>query len=137
VKNPNFTFMKHFISRIDSILRNIYDLSFTSTFGSNFDDTFDVIATLYCLENDKQWTPSNVVSHDVAFPMTYIFSLLRCFIQTRVISDLTIQTPYIHRNTDVLEVARATSWRWQERHVGGGKRDILEVERETSWRWKE
>jgi hypothetical protein len=56
-------------------------------------------------------------------------------------------------------VARATSLRWQERHIGGGKRDVLEVaretlrginsdvvsmgatllevERETSWRWQE
>jgi hypothetical protein len=30
-----------------------------------------------------------------------------------------------------------TSWRWQERRLGGGKRDILEVARETSWTWQE
>jgi hypothetical protein len=36
-----------------------------------------------------------------------------------------------------LEVARETSWRWQERRLGGGKRDVLEVARETSWRWQE
>jgi hypothetical protein len=41
------------------------------------------------------------------------------------------------RKTDVLEVARETSWRWKERRLGGGKRDVLEVARETSWRWKE
>jgi hypothetical protein len=107
--------------------------------------------------------------------------------QTRVISDLTVQTPYSRRKTnvldlakrrlggghlleveramfgggkrDVLEVARVTSWRWQERRLGGGKsdvkryqlrrgcygsdtlgggkRDVLEVARETSWRWQE
>jgi hypothetical protein len=49
---------------------------------------------------------------------------------------------------DGLEVARETSWTWQERRLGGGdvlKRDVLkvaratylEVERETSWRWQE
>jgi len=37
----------------------------------------------------------------------------------------------------LLEVERETSWRWQERRLGGGKRDVLEVTRETSWTWKE
>jgi hypothetical protein len=31
----------------------------------------------------------------------------------------------------------ATSWRWKERRLGGGKRDILDVARETSWTWQE
>jgi hypothetical protein len=50
--------------------------------------------------------------------------------QTRVILDLTFKTPYSRRETDVLEVVRETSWRFIDRHLGGGKRDDLEVERE-------
>jgi hypothetical protein len=42
----------------------------TSKFGSNFDGAFDAIATLYCRENDKHRTPSNIVSHDVTFLTT-------------------------------------------------------------------
>jgi hypothetical protein len=36
-----------------------------------------------------------------------------------------------------LDVARATSWTWQERRLGCGKSDILDVARETSWMWQE
>jgi hypothetical protein len=52
-----------------------------STFGSNFDDMFIAIATLYCREIDKHRTPSNVISHDVSFSMTQISSLLRHFMR--------------------------------------------------------
>jgi hypothetical protein len=151
---------------------------------------FDTIATLYCRENDKQLTPSNVVSHDVSFPtfhMTFALAtsktsllppprhscllLLPRFPPPRRhschlhdIGLATSQTSLLPRlgcgKTDIwevaratlevaretlrgissdvvamgvtlLEVARATSWRWQERRPGGGKRDVLDVARAT------
>jgi hypothetical protein len=109
-----------------------YEELFTSTFGSNLDGAFDVIATLYCRENDKQQNPSNVVSHEVTFLTTQISSLLRRFMQTCVISDLIFQTPYIHHKTDVSKVVRPTSWMWQERRLRRGKSDVLDVARGTS-----
>jgi hypothetical protein len=111
----------------------------TSTFGSNSDNTFDAIATLYCRRMTNNGPPQT------SFHMTSLFRRHRfrlyCDVSCRrVISDLTVQTPYSHRKTDVLEVARddilevarVTSWRWQERRLGGGKRDVLEVAREMS-----
>jgi ribonuclease HI len=61
----------HLVVRLDSQLvvsqlNSVYSIH--HTFGSNSDGAFDAIATLYCRENDKQQTPSNVISHDVAFP---------------------------------------------------------------------
>jgi hypothetical protein len=42
----------------------------TSAFGSNTDDMFVAIATLYCREIEKHRIPSNVVSRDVDFLTT-------------------------------------------------------------------
>jgi len=81
----------------------------TSTFGSNFDNLFDTISTLYFQENDKQWTPSNVISHDVAFPVPWVSSLLWCLMKTHVVSDLIIQTPYSHRYSDARDIGIPTS----------------------------
>jgi hypothetical protein len=81
----------------------------TSTFGSNSDSAFDAIATFVCQDNGKQQTPSNVISHDITFPMTYISSLLRHFMKTRVISDLAIQTPYSRHYNDVKDIEISTS----------------------------
>jgi hypothetical protein len=50
---------------------------------------------------------------------------------------MSLLPPPIHRSFLVLEVARNTSSRWQERRLGGGKRNVWEVARPTSWRWKE
>jgi hypothetical protein len=58
--------MKLFDGGGANISMSFYDPPITSTFGSNL-MAFDAIATLYFRENDKQWTPSNVVSHDVTF----------------------------------------------------------------------
>jgi hypothetical protein len=95
----------------------------TSAFGSNSDGAFDVIATLYCRENDKHQTPSNVISQDIAFPTTYFPSGLRRFMWTRVIMNLIVQ-PHI-------DVVRLTSGTWQDQRIGRGKRDVLKVARET------
>jgi hypothetical protein len=55
-----------------------------------------------------------------------------------------INSDVVSIGVTLLDVARATLWRWQERRPGGGKSDILEVPTPTwllwerqSWRWKE
>jgi len=83
--------------------------SFTSTFGSNSNGVFDAIATLYCQENDKQQTPSNVISHNVTFLTPWLSSLLRRFMRTCVISDLTVQTTYSRRYSNVIDIGILTS----------------------------
>jgi hypothetical protein len=86
----------------------------TTTFGSNSDGVFDAIATLYCRKNDKQRTPSNVVSHDVFF-----------------------RRPRFRLYCDVSNVARETFQTWQDRRFKRGKRDVSNVARETFQTWQD
>jgi hypothetical protein len=129
----------------------------TSTFGSNSDGAFDAIATLYCQENDKQLTPSNVVSHDVSFSddiddrlycdvsCGHVSSRFDCpnprFDVALATSKTSLLPPPRHRSFHLQDVSLATSQtsllEVARPRLGGGKRDILEVARETSWRWQE
>jgi hypothetical protein len=110
----------------------------TSTFGSNSMARSMQLATLYCWENEKHWTPSNIVSHDV-----HLFRRHRFCHNTNVLEvtrpmSWTWQERHLRcGKSDVLDVARAMSWRWKERRPGRGKRDVLEVAREMSWMWQE
>jgi hypothetical protein len=104
-------------------MRSIHSaLAPTTAFGSNSDGTFDAIATFYCQKTDKPQTPSNVVSHDVVFPMTMFSSLLRCFKRDK---------------RDVANVARPTFQTWQERRCKRGKTDVSNVAIETLQTWQE
>jgi hypothetical protein len=68
---------------------------------------------------------TQVIESSTALPISYNESLSKDGVPLLLESLNRCTLPLLGGGKrDVLEVARATSWRWKERHLGGGKRDV-------------